>query len=84
MAIDIEVGYVAVHPLAHVVCEPANRKYVAGAVENETIFGVETLACLYFDGNRFEPWVVSAKTGNRHVLGGFCLHVLMIQNLQLH
>ncbi len=80
VAIDVEVGYVAMHPLADMVGEPADCEYVVRTVQSQPILGVETLTRLYFGGNRFEPRVIGAKTGNLHVRSGFSLHSSMIQN----
>ena len=44
MAIDVEVGDVAVHALADVVGQPADGENVAGAVERERVVGGEALA----------------------------------------
>src|ERR1700724_2732556 len=43
VAMDVEVGDVAMHPLAHMVSQPADGQDVAGAVERYAIFEGQTL-----------------------------------------
>ncbi len=52
VAVDVEIGLVAVKTLAHVIGQPAHGENVAGAVEGEGIGGVEALAGqdLFVDG----------------------------------
>ena len=40
MAVDVEIGVVAVHPLANEICQPAHRQNVARAVKGEGIIGL--------------------------------------------
>jgi hypothetical protein len=41
--VDVEVGDVAVHALAHVIGQPADRQNVAGAVERNAVVEAEAL-----------------------------------------
>src|SRR5579872_4518730 len=61
VAIDVEVGLVTVHALAHGIRQPADRENVCGAVERERVFGIQTLLGdnLTFDG--IKPTVVDLK-----------------------
>ena len=54
MAVDIEVGLVAVHTLAHQIRHPADRKNVSCAVKGERVGGIKTLAVcdLIVDANK--------------------------------
>jgi hypothetical protein len=61
VAIDVEVGHIAVHPLAHMVGQPAHRQYIGGAVEHQTLVEVEPLASQHLGGNRLKARVVALK-----------------------
>src|SRR5580658_5304432 len=61
VAIDVEVGHVAVQALAHKIRQPAHGQYVIGPVERKTLFAAETLARHHTRGNRLQPLVVGAK-----------------------
>ena len=52
MAVDVEVGGVAVHPLAHGVGHPANGQDVAAAVERHTVVEAEALPRIHPGRNR--------------------------------
>jgi len=43
VAIDVEVGYVAVHPLAHMVGQPANGQHIRRTVKRQPVVEVEPL-----------------------------------------
>jgi len=45
VAIDVEVGLVAVHPLAHCVCHPANSQNVASAIKDQGVGSIKARAC---------------------------------------
>ncbi len=61
MAIDVEVGLVAMHALADVIGHPAHGEHIAGAVERERVGGIEALAGHQFGMNRLQPGIVSLK-----------------------
>ena len=61
VAIDVEVGEVAVHPLAHMVGQPANGKHIGESVEREAVFGAETLLGQHLGGDRLQARVVGLK-----------------------
>ena len=61
VAIDVEVGHVAVHPLAHVVGQPAHGQHVGRAIEREAVFRAEPLLRHHFGGNRLKPRVIGLK-----------------------
>jgi hypothetical protein len=44
MAVDVEIGLVAVHALAHKIRHPSDRKNVSSAVKGERVGGIKTLA----------------------------------------
>src|SRR5262249_2907301 len=54
MAIHVEVGAVAVHALADVVCHPTDGEDIAGAVKCESVLRVEALAGKHFGVNRLQ------------------------------
>ena len=59
--VDVEVGLVAVHALAHVVGQPADGEDVAGTVEREAILLVEAFAGKHFFFNGGEARVVGLE-----------------------
>ncbi len=61
VAIDVEVGHVAVHPLAHVVGQPAHGQHVVRAIEREAVVGAEPLLGQDLGGDGLQPRVVGAK-----------------------
>ncbi len=61
MAINVEVGLVAMHALADVVSHPAHSEYIAGAVERKRVGGIKAVAGHQFGMNRLQPGVVSLK-----------------------
>ena len=61
VAIDVEVGHIAVHPLAHMIGQPAHRQHVGGAVEHQTIVEVQPLAGQYLGRNRLKALVMALK-----------------------
>ena len=61
VAIDVEVGEVAVHPLADMVGQPANGQNVGGGVEREAVVGAETLLGHHLGGDRLQTLVVGPK-----------------------
>ena len=61
VAIHVEVSHVAVHPLAHMVGQPAHRQHVRRAVERQPIGKVQPLAGQHLGGNRLKARVVAAK-----------------------
>ena len=61
MAIDVEVGHVAVHALAHVICQPAHGQHVRRPIECQPVVEVEPLAGHHFGGYWLKPRVVAAE-----------------------
>src|ERR1700676_61829 len=43
VAVDVEVGLVAMHALAHGIRQPADGQDVGGAIERESVVGIQTL-----------------------------------------
>src|SRR5580704_9521530 len=75
VAIDVEVGAVAVEALADVVGHPSDGENVAGAVERERVFGGEAFAGKHFGVNRLETRVVGLKrVGLEWVYVRHCKH----------
>ena len=62
MPVDVEVGDVAMHPLAHVVGQPAYGQNVAGIVERHAIVEAQPLAGEDLLRNRLDARVVGTKT----------------------
>ena len=48
VAVDVEVGLVAVHALAHVIGEPSDGEDVAGAIEGKRVLLAEAFAGQHF------------------------------------
>jgi hypothetical protein len=44
MAVYVEISHIAMHPLAHVVRQPAHRQDIGGAIEGYSILKAEPLA----------------------------------------
>jgi hypothetical protein len=61
MAIDVEVGEVAVQALADVVGQPADCQNVRRGVEREPVFSAETPLSHHLGGDRLQMRVVGAK-----------------------
>ncbi len=61
MAIDVEVGEVAVHPLTDMVGQPAHRQNVRRGIKRKPIFGVQTLLGQHLGGDRLQARIVSPK-----------------------
>src|SRR5271166_746606 len=61
VAIHIEIGLIAVHPFTHIIGHPAYSQNVSGAIERESIVGVESLSSQHFAVNRSKPRIVSLK-----------------------
>ena len=61
MAVDVEIGNVAVQALPHKVCQPAYRQNIARPVEREAIVEIETLICQNLFCNRPQTGVVGLK-----------------------
>ncbi len=93
MAIHVEIGEVAVHPLADVVGQPADGQNVRRGVEREAVFGAQALLSQDLGGDWFQTRVICSKgVGPKRVgrtgrfnpgfrcfgLGGKRRHVLMI------
>ena len=65
VAIDVEVGHIAVQPLAHQVRQPAHRQNVAAAVERHAIVEAEPLAALHLLRNGQKSWIVCLERVSR-------------------
>jgi hypothetical protein len=61
MPVDVEVRFVAVHPLANVVGHPTRGENVAGAVENEGVVGSQPFSGKNFRVNRRQTRVVGLE-----------------------
>lgn len=61
VAIDIEVGLVAMQPLADMIGHPSHGEHIAGAIEGERIGGIEALTGHHLGMNRMQPGIVSLK-----------------------
>src|ERR1700727_1406554 len=61
MAIDVEVGLVAMHALTHRVGHPSHGQNVARTVQGESILGVKPFARLDFLVNRRKTRIVCLK-----------------------
>jgi hypothetical protein len=62
MAIDVEIGAVAMHALADVVGHPPDGEDVAGAVQCEGVVRGEAFAGKHFLVNRLKARVVRLKS----------------------
>ena len=61
VAIDVEVGLVAMHTLADGIGHPAHGKNVAGAIQGEGVVNIQALAGHDFVMDRRQAWIVSLK-----------------------
>ena len=61
VAIDVEVGHVAVHALAHVVGQPAHGQHVAGTVERKAVVKTEALPGEHLGGDGLKAGVVGVE-----------------------
>ena len=61
MAIDVEVGHVAVQPLAYVVCQPTDREDVGRGVEHHALVRTKPLLSQYFGCDRLQARIVGPK-----------------------
>ncbi len=61
VAVDVEIRFIAVHPLADVVGHPANGENVAGTVEGESVGCAEALDGKDFGVDRLEPRIVGLE-----------------------
>src|ERR1700756_2820746 len=52
MAIDVEIGLIAMHALAHVVGQPADSEDVPGSVERKRVIRTEALTSKHLIVNR--------------------------------
>jgi hypothetical protein len=57
VAINVEVGYIAVFFLANMIGQPADGKQVRGAIEVDAIFKREAFARQNFVGDRLQSGV---------------------------
>ncbi len=79
VAIDVEVGHIAVHPLAHTVGQPAHGQHVRGAVEYESVVEAQPFTVHHLGGNVLQPRVVRAKGCGMGGSASLALHTPMIQ-----
>ncbi len=85
MAVDVEICHIAMHPLAHIVGQPADRQHVRRSVEHQPIFVTEPFVGQNPGGDRLKPWVMAPKSmaPERRLFAGFrslSAHNEMIQN----
>ena len=62
VAIDVEVGVVAMQALAHLIGQPSHRQDVPGLVEHRPIVGAQALARKDFVADRQQARVVSLES----------------------
>jgi hypothetical protein len=62
MAVDVEIGLVAVHALAHKIRHPPDRKNVSSAVKRERVGGIKALAARNFVVDRHKTLIVCLKS----------------------
>ena len=72
VAIDVEVGLVAVHALAHEIRHPSHGENVAGAVKRERVGGIEPLAGHDFVVDRPQARIVRLKSVGSRVRTSHC------------
>ena len=61
MAVDVEIGNVAVQAFTHKVCQPAHRQNIARPVERDAIVEIEALICQNLFRNRLQTGIVGLK-----------------------
>ena len=62
MAVDVEVGTIAVQLFTHRVGEPAGGEHVAGAEQGERVVGIETRAGEHLVGDGAQARIVGLKS----------------------
>ena len=77
--VDVEVGHIPVHPLAHMVSQPAHSQHVRGTIKRNPVVELQPLASQNFAGNRLKPRIVGAKICWLAANHPLHLHILMIQ-----
>ncbi len=58
VAIDVEVGHVAMHPLAHMVGQPTHCEHITRAIERQAVVRTEPLLGHHLGGDRLQAGVV--------------------------
>ena len=66
VAIDVEVGKVAVHPLADMVGQPAYCQHIRRGVKREAVVSAEALLGHHPGGDRLETRVIRPKGVGRN------------------
>src|SRR5215468_3751021 len=61
VAIHVEIRHIAVHPLTHMVGQPAQRQNVCRAVERNRFVKIQSLAGKNLLRNRRQTWVISLE-----------------------
>jgi len=59
--VHVEVGNVAVHPLAHRICHPAHGQNVVRAIERHAVVEAQPLARLHLGRNRAQPRIAGLE-----------------------
>ncbi len=59
--VDVEVGDVAVHPLAHCVRHPSDGQNVAAAIERDAVLEAQPLARRDLLGDRLQRRIVASR-----------------------
>jgi hypothetical protein len=77
--VHVEVRYVAMHPLAHMVGQPAHGQHVRRSVKHNAVVEVQPFPGEYFRGNRLKPWIVGSEACGLAENRRLGLHTLMIQ-----
>src|SRR5579864_6156961 len=74
MPIDVEIGRIAVHALAHQIGHPAHGENIATAIECEAILVAQPLAALHLLRNRLQRRIVGLKGVARPGLDCIAVH----------
>ncbi len=61
MAIDVEIGHIAMHLFPHIIRKPANSQHVLRPVERDSVFKAEPLPGKYLRSDRLERWVIRSE-----------------------
>jgi hypothetical protein len=78
VAVDVEIGNVAVQAFADKVCQPSYGQDIAGSVESDAIVEIEALVCQDLFRDRPQTGIVGLKAVARRRKSNGAAHFFMI------
>ena len=61
MAIHVEIGFIAVHALADMVRQPADRQNIAGSIQSQSVVSIEAFASQDLLVDRHKAGIISLE-----------------------